>query len=98
MEPTALLVNTSRAALLASDALLTALNWGRPGLAINNVFESEPILQNHVRLRLENCICTPHIGYVKQGSYKTYFGIAFDDVINFICGTLTNIVYPVVLQ
>lgn len=73
MEPTALLVNTSQAALLASDALLTALNRGRPGLAINDVFETEPILQGPVRLRLENCICTQHIGYVKQNSYGNVF-------------------------
>ena len=64
MKPTALLVNTSRAELLEPDALIAALNRGRPGMAAVDVFESEPILQGHALLRLENCICTPHIGYV----------------------------------
>ena len=98
MKPTALLVNTSRAELIAPDALLTALNRGRPGMAAVDVFESEPILQGHALLRLENCICTPHIGYVEQDSYELYFGAAFDNVVNFIKGTPTNIVNPGALQ
>jgi D-3-phosphoglycerate dehydrogenase len=98
MKPTALLVNTSRAELLESDALIAALNRGRPGMAAIDVFESEPILQGHALLRLENCICTPHIGYVEQDSYEMYFGAAFDNVLNFIKGTPTNIVNPGALQ
>ena len=98
MKPTALLVNTSRAELIEPEALIAGLNRGRPGLAAVDVFESEPILQGHALLRLENCICTPHIGYVEQDSYEMYFSAAFDNVINFIKGTPTNIVNPGALQ
>jgi D-3-phosphoglycerate dehydrogenase len=98
MKPTALLVNTSRAELIAPEALLASLNRGRPGMAAVDVFESEPILQGHALLRLENCICTPHIGYVEQDSYELYFASAFDNVVNFIKGTPTNIVNPGALQ
>ena len=98
MKPTALLVNTSRAELIEPEALISALNRGRPGLAAVDVFESEPILQGHALLRLENCICTPHIGYVEQDSYELYFGAAFDNVVNFIKGTPTNIVNPGAFQ
>ncbi len=98
MKPTALLVNTSRAELIEPDALLAGLNRGRPGMAAIDVFESEPILQGHALLRLENCVCTPHIGYVEQDSYELYFGLAFDNVVNFIKGTPTNIVNPGALQ
>ena len=98
MKPTALLVNTSRAELIEPDALVSALNRGRPGMAAVDVFESEPILQGHALLRLENCICTPHIGYVEQDSYEMYFGAAFDNVINYLRGTPTNIVNPGALQ
>jgi len=98
MKTTALLVNTSRAELIEPDALVAALNRGRPGMAAVDVFESEPILQGHALLRLENCICTPHIGYVEQDSYELYFGAAFDNVVNFIKGTPTNIVNPGALQ
>ncbi|MCY7317431.1 MAG: D-2-hydroxyacid dehydrogenase family protein [Ramlibacter sp.] len=98
MKPTALLVNTSRAELVAPEALIAALNRGRPGMAAIDVFESEPILQGHALLRLENCICTPHIGYVELDSYELYFGAAFDNVSNFIRGMPSNIVNPGALQ
>jgi D-3-phosphoglycerate dehydrogenase len=98
MKTTALIVNTSRAELIEPDALINALNRGRPGMAAVDVFESEPILQGHALLRLENCICTPHIGYVEQDSYEMYLGGAFDNVLNFIQGTPTNIVNPDALQ
>ena len=94
MKPTSLLVNTSRAELVEHDALIAGLNRGRPGMAAVDVFESEPILQGHALLRLENCICTPHIGYVELDSYEMYFGAAFDNVVNFIKGTPTNLVNP----
>ena len=98
MKPTALFVNTSRAELVEPDALLAGLNRGRPGMAAIDVFESEPPLQGHALLRLENCICTPHIGYVEQESYEMYFGQAFDNVVNFLDGNPTNIVNPAALQ
>lgn len=98
MKTTAILINTSRAELIEPEALIGALNRGRPGMAAVDVFESEPILQGHALLRLENCICTPHIGYVEQDSYENYFGAAFDNVVNFIKGTPTNIVNPGALQ
>lgn len=94
MKPTALLVNTSRAELIQADALVAALNRGRPGMAAVDVFESEPILQGHALLRLENCVCTPHIGFVEQDSYEKLFGAAFDNVVSFIKGTPTNILNP----
>ncbi|HJV59628.1 MAG TPA: NAD(P)-dependent oxidoreductase, partial [Albitalea sp.] len=98
MKPTALLVNTSRAELIEEGALVSALNRGRPGMAAVDVFESEPILQGHPLLRLENAVCTPHIGYVEQDSYELYFSAAFDNVVNFVNGNPTNIVNPDALK
>jgi D-3-phosphoglycerate dehydrogenase / 2-oxoglutarate reductase len=80
------------------NALVSALNRGRPGMAAVDVFESEPILQGHPLLRLENAVCTPHIGYVEQDSYELYFGAAFDNVVNFINNTPTNLVNPEALK
>ena len=94
MKPTALLVNTSRAELIEEGALVSALNRGRPGMAAVDVFESEPILQGHLLLRLENAVCTPHIGYVEQDSYELYFEAAFANVVNFIGGNPTHIINP----
>lgn len=98
MKPTALLVNTSRAELLEDGALVSALNRGRPGMAAIDVFESEPILQGHPLLRLENAVCTPHIGYVELDSYELYFSAAFDNVLAFVAGQPTHIVNPEALK
>lgn len=98
MKTTALLVNTSRAEIVDTNTLIGALNRGRPGMAAVDVFETEPILQGHALLRLENCICTPHLGYVEQGNYEMLFGAAFDNVTSFIKGTPTNIINPGALQ
>jgi D-3-phosphoglycerate dehydrogenase len=97
MQTTALLVNTSRAELMAPDALLHALRQGRPGMAAIDVFESEPIAVDHPLLGLGNCICTPHLGYVERDNYELYFGAAFDNLLNFIQGRPSNIVNPEVL-
>jgi len=98
MQPTALFVNTSRAELVAENALVSALNRSRPGMAAVDVFETEPILQGHPLLRLENAVCTPHIGYVEQDSYEQYFGAAFDNVVAFVNQNPTNIVNPDALK
>ncbi|HYN61486.1 MAG TPA: D-2-hydroxyacid dehydrogenase family protein [Rubrivivax sp.] len=98
MKPTALFVNTSRAELVEEHALVSALNRGRPGMAAIDVFESEPILQGHPLLRLENAVCTPHIGYVEQDSYEQYFDTAFENVVNFIGGNPSGIVNPEALK
>jgi D-3-phosphoglycerate dehydrogenase / 2-oxoglutarate reductase len=98
MKATALFVNTSRAELLAENALVTALNRGRPGMAAVDVFDTEPILQGHPLLRLENAVCTPHIGYVELESYEMVFGAAFDNVVNFIEGRPSGLVNPEALK
>ncbi|MDZ5459348.1 D-2-hydroxyacid dehydrogenase family protein [Azohydromonas lata] len=98
MKPTSLFVNTSRAELLEENALVSALNKGHPGMAAVDVFESEPILQGHPLLRLENAVCTPHIGYVELDSYELYFGAAFDNVLAYMRGEPTNIVNPDALK
>jgi D-3-phosphoglycerate dehydrogenase / 2-oxoglutarate reductase len=98
MKATSLLVNTSRADLIEDGALVAALNRGRPGMAALDVFEIEPILQGHPLLRMENAVCTPHLGYVEQDSYEMYFQTAFENVLNFINNEPSNIVNPEVLR
>jgi D-3-phosphoglycerate dehydrogenase len=81
MKPDALLVNSSRAELIAPEALLEALDRGRPGQAALDVFEQEPILQaDHPLLTHPRVLCTPHLGYVEKHSYEAYFGEAFANV------------------
>ena len=87
MKPEAILVNTSRAELIAPGALAAALKAGRPGFAAVDVYEDEPVLgAAHPLLALENALCTPHLGYVERDSYALYFGQAFDNVLNWAAG------------
>lgn len=94
MKPTSLLVNTSRAELLEENALVNALSHNRPGMVAIDVFESEPILQGYSLLRMENVICTPHIGYVERESYELYFSAAFRNILAFDQGDMSNVVNP----
>lgn len=94
MKPTALFVNTSRAELLEENALLNALHHNRPGMVAIDVYESEPILQGYGLLRMENVICTPHIGYVEHESYELYFSAAFKNILAFDAGDTASVSNP----
>jgi D-3-phosphoglycerate dehydrogenase len=98
MKPDALFVNTARAELVAADALVSALNRGRPGFAAVDVFDTEPILQGHPLLRIENTQCTPHIGFVEKNSYEMYFSAAFENINAYAAGEPTRVVNPDALK
>jgi D-3-phosphoglycerate dehydrogenase / 2-oxoglutarate reductase len=97
MKPSAMLVNTSRAELIAPDALEAALRAGRPGYAAVDVYETEPLTDSPL-LHMNNVICTPHLGYVEKDSYERYFGTAFDQILAFAAGKPINIVNPEALK
>jgi len=95
MKPTALMVNTSRAGLIAQGALEQALKLGRPGMAAVDVFEDEPVLNaSHPLLHLDNAVCTPHIGYVEHAGYERIFSNIFDQILAFAAGKPVNAVNP----
>jgi D-3-phosphoglycerate dehydrogenase len=95
MKPTALLVNTSRASLIESSALVTALRAGRPGLAAVDVFEQEPLIDpSDPLLQLPNVLATPHIGYVTHEEYEMQFSGIFDQIVAYVGGAPTNVVNP----
>jgi len=95
MKPDALLVNVSRAELIAPGALLQALDAGRPGFAAVDVFEQEPLLDpDHPLLRHPRVLSTPHLGYVEKNGYELYFGDAFDNVLAFFDGAPVNVANP----
>ncbi|MBV8666275.1 MAG: D-2-hydroxyacid dehydrogenase family protein [Burkholderiaceae bacterium] len=98
MKTSALLVNTSRAELIAPGALQAALEQGRPGFAALDVFDNEPLASDSPLLRMDNVLATPHLGYVEQNSYELYFRSAFENIINFSQGRPSGIANPEVLQ
>jgi len=99
MKSSALLVNTSRAGLIEPGALLGALRRGRPGMAAIDVYDEEP-LQNpeDPLLKMDNVICTPHIGYATRDEYEIQFTDVFDQIIAYAAGNPINVVNPKVFD
>ena len=98
MKPSALLVNTSRAGLIAPGALVEALKAGRPGMAAVDVFDTEPLRDvDDPLLTLPNVVATPHIGYVSRDEYQIQFTDIFDQIAAYAAGAPINVVNPGVL-
>lgn len=99
MKPSALLVNTSRAGLVAPGALAEALAAGRPGWAALDVFDKEPCTPtNEPLLRLPNVTATPHLGYVTRDELQAQFADVFDQVGAFADGRPIHAANPEVLR
>jgi D-3-phosphoglycerate dehydrogenase len=99
MKPDALLVNTSRAGLIAPGALVSALQAGRPGMAAVDVYEHEPLADvSDPLLTMDNVICTPHIGYVTRDEWEVQFADVFDQINAFAAGRPANVVNPGALE
>jgi D-3-phosphoglycerate dehydrogenase len=99
MKPTALLVNTSRAGLIAPGALIAGLKAGRPGFAAVDVYEEEPVLDlGYPLFTMDNVVCTPHVGYVTREEYEVQFADIFEQIVAYAAGTPVNVVNPKVLE
>ena len=95
MKPTALIVNTSRGPIIEKGALEKALKEGRPGSAALDVYDDEPVLGgDHPLLKMDNAVCTPHLGYVDRDTYEKYYGGAVDAILAFADGKPVNLLNP----
>lgn len=95
MRSSALLVNTSRAGLIAEGALVDALKAGKPGFAAVDVYEDEPVVgATHPLLKMANVVCTPHLGYVTKETYEAYYDIAVNQILAFAAGKPINVANP----
>lgn len=95
MKPTALIVNTSRAPIIAEGALVAALEKGRPGFAAVDVFEYEPVVgTDHPLLKMENVLCTPHLGYAERDTYEHIYSVAVDQLLAFAGRGPINVINP----
>ena len=99
MKPTALVVNTSRGPIIEKGALEKALKAGRPGWGAVDVYDEEPVLGgDHPLLKMKNCVCTPHLGYVDRDTYEKYYGAAVDGILAYAEGKPANLLNPDVLK
>ncbi len=95
MKPTALIVNTARAELIAPGALVDALQKGRPGYAAVDVYEKEPVTGgNHPLLKMPNALCVPHLGWAEWDNFELYFREAFEQILAFEKGEPLHLANP----
>lgn len=83
MKPESILINTSRGAVIDSDALFAALQNRQIAAAALDVFDPEPIPPNHPLLQLPNLVITPHIA---SASYRTRHKMAEIAIENLLAG------------
>jgi phosphoglycerate dehydrogenase-like enzyme len=86
MKPSGFLINTSRAAIVDREPLLRALRESRIAGAAFDVFEQEPLPPEDPFRDLPNFLGTPHLGYVTESNYRTYFRQAVEDVQAYLGG------------
>lgn len=87
MKPTAFLINTSRGPLVDTDALLAALHAGRIGGAGLDVYDVEPLPTDHPLRSAPRTVLTPHLGYVTEDTYTTFFTQAVEDIAAWAAGS-----------
>jgi D-3-phosphoglycerate dehydrogenase len=95
MKPGSILINTSRAPLIAPGALVAGLNAGRPFMAGVDVFETEPLRDvADPLLTHPNVVATPHIGYVTHEEWELQFADIFDQITAYAAGSPINMINP----
>lgn len=86
MQPNAVLVNTSRSALVNTEDLVAALQAGRPGQAAIDVFDEEPLPSEHPLRRCPGALLTPHLGFVAEPVFRQFVGDVQEAVTQWLKG------------
>ena len=84
MKPTAWLINASRGPIVEEEALISALTNKQIAGAAIDVFDTEPLPTSHHFRTLNNVLATPHIGYVSQDLYKTFYEDTVSNIRNWL--------------
>lgn len=94
MKPGAILLNTSRGAVLDEDAVVDALNSGRLYAVGADVFAAEPCGKDHPLAAHPRCIATPHVAWSPEETRARVIQIAADDIKAYLAGETLNVVNP----
>src|ERR1700675_2731793 len=91
MKPTARLINSSRGPIVDQAALIKALQARTIAGAAVDVFDTEPLPADHPFRTLGNLLATPHIGYVTEELYRTFYGDAAASIAAWLEANAPNI-------
>ena len=94
MKPTAILVNTSRGPIVDEAAMLAALQGHRLAHAALDVYGTEPLPADHPLRRLDNVTLSPHLGYVSEDVYRTFWGDCVENVEAWLDGKPVRVMNP----
>jgi phosphoglycerate dehydrogenase-like enzyme len=94
MKPTAILVNTSRGPIVDEKAMLEALASGLLAHAALDVYDREPLPVDHPLRRMENVTLSPHLGYVSEDVYRTFWGDCVENVEAWLDGKPLRLLNP----
>jgi len=94
MKPTAILVNTSRGPIVDEEAMLAALQGHRLAHAALDVYGTEPLPADHPLRRLDNVTLSPHLGYVSEDVYRTFWGDCVENVEAWLDGKPVRVMNP----
>ena len=98
MKPTAILVNTSRGPIVDEKALLAALRHGKLAHAALDVYDTEPLPLDHPLRKMDNVTLSPHLGYVSEDVYRTFWGDCVENVEAWLDGKPVRILNPELLS
>ncbi len=98
MKPSAVIINTSRGAIVDEPALIEVLKAGKSAGAGLDVFAEEPVNPRNPLLQLDNVVLAPHLGFVSVENYERSFSGAIDNILGYLDGKPIHVVNPEALQ
>jgi phosphoglycerate dehydrogenase-like enzyme len=97
MKPGAILINTSRGPIVDDAALVEALNARRIVAALD-VYDREPLPEEHPLRKAPNTVLTPHLGYGVAETWKEFYGQSIENALAFLKGDAIRVINPEVLK
>lgn len=94
MKPSAFLINTSRGPIVEEKALIDAVEKGTIAGAGLDVFDVEPLPEDHPYRRIDRIVATPHLGYTSKEGYEQFFGLGVEDIDAWLKGKPIRVMNP----
>jgi D-3-phosphoglycerate dehydrogenase len=98
MKSGAILVNTSRGPIVDEAAMIEALRSRRLGHAALDVYDIEPLPAGHPLRSMDNVTLSPHLGYVSEEVYRTFWSDCLENVEAWLDGKPVRVLNPDALE